>query len=403
MSSPSDLSLLLAQTGWTRALARSLAADAHPAEDLVQDAWVAALERPPDLGRPVRGWLRGVLRHRWLDLRRAGSGAGTASGRPRRTRPGPRPTTWSRRRRCSELVEAVLELDEPYRTTVLLRFFEELPQREIARRMQTTAATVNSRLTRALARLRERMSRGGGKGTWLRILVPLLREPATVPAVALGAGAMKIVSVSIVVAASVLAGIALWSVRGGPPAGGGARPLPVEEASTAGLRESEVTVPSPRNRRRPPSSARRSPARRQRAPPRARPPPLARRGSCAAACSTRAARPSPGSRSRSPPGARRPPARAARAAGSRSRSTSPPRRSSRRTSAMRPCSQARRRSTTRRSRPWWSPRASTSPASCSTRPALRSPLPRSSWSCRPASEPSGASRSTTPCRSAGAP
>src|SRR5262245_6289974 len=71
MSSRSDLTVLLGQAGWTRALARSLASDVHSAEDLVQDAWVAALERPPDLGRPVRGWLASVLRHRWLDLSRA--------------------------------------------------------------------------------------------------------------------------------------------------------------------------------------------------------------------------------------------------------------------------------------------------------------------------------------------
>ena len=97
-----------------------------------------------------------------------------------------------------ELVEAVLGLDEPYRTTVLLRFFEELPQREIARRMQTSTGTVNSRLTRALSKLRETISRGGGPTAWLRVLFPLLREPATAPAVALGAGAMKVVVTSVV-------------------------------------------------------------------------------------------------------------------------------------------------------------------------------------------------------------
>ena len=43
MPTPSDLSLLLAQTGWTKALARRLAADVDLADDLVQDAWVTAL------------------------------------------------------------------------------------------------------------------------------------------------------------------------------------------------------------------------------------------------------------------------------------------------------------------------------------------------------------------------
>ena len=80
------------------------------------------------------------------------------------------------------LVEAVLELEEPYRTTVLLRFFEELPQREIARRMQTSTATVNSRLTRALAKLRLSACRAAGAdGHGFEVLVPLLREPSRHP------------------------------------------------------------------------------------------------------------------------------------------------------------------------------------------------------------------------------
>src|SRR5262249_42322593 len=122
MSSRSDLSLLLSQTSWTRALARSLAADAHLAEDLVQDAWLAALERPPDLGRPVRGWLAAVLRNRWLDLRRAGE---RSSDRERAAASDEAwPSSHDVVERASvqrELVAAVLELDEPYRTTVLLR------------------------------------------------------------------------------------------------------------------------------------------------------------------------------------------------------------------------------------------------------------------------------------------
>ena len=223
MTAKLDVPALLAQTGWTRALARSLASDAHLADDLVQDAWVAALERPPDLGRPVRGWLASVLRNRWVDLSR---------GRNRRTErergaaseealPSSRDVV-ERAEVLRELVGAVLALDEPYRTTVLLRFFEELPQREVARRMQTTTATVNSRLTRALAKLRGRLSRGG-RGSWLHVLVPLLREPAA-PAAALGALAMKVVAVS-VVALSVLAGFVLWSSRSEPESPSGSRPI----------------------------------------------------------------------------------------------------------------------------------------------------------------------------------
>src|SRR6185503_5300852 len=72
-----------------------------------------------------------------------------------------------------ELVSAVLELDEPYRSIVLLRYFEELPPREIAARTGIPLATVQSRLQRALARLRERLD--GEHQAWAALLLPWAR------------------------------------------------------------------------------------------------------------------------------------------------------------------------------------------------------------------------------------
>src|SRR5262245_10405295 len=68
MSPSVEIAVLLEQTSWIRRLALGLAADVHLAEDLAQDAWVAALERPPATGKSVRGWLATVLRHRARDL-----------------------------------------------------------------------------------------------------------------------------------------------------------------------------------------------------------------------------------------------------------------------------------------------------------------------------------------------
>ena len=51
-----------------RALARSLAHG--EADDLLQDAAVAALEHPPATDRPVRPWLATVIRNRWRMNRR---------------------------------------------------------------------------------------------------------------------------------------------------------------------------------------------------------------------------------------------------------------------------------------------------------------------------------------------
>ena len=247
MEPAAEVATLLQQTSWVRALARSLVADAHLADDLVQDAWVTALGRPPATDRPVRGWLATVLRHRAREVRREGG------RRERRELESARPEALPSAHDVVEkaalqrtLVEAVLELDEPYRTTVLLRFFEELPQREIARRMQTTTATVNSRLTRALEKLRERLSRGGGSTAWLAALVPLLREPALGPAAAFGVSAMKL-GVSVVVAASVLAGVVLWRTTQAPERV--ERPvLALAPAAPAALEPASAPAPIPAER-----------------------------------------------------------------------------------------------------------------------------------------------------------
>src|SRR5688572_18901231 len=66
-----DLDALLAHAGWARKLAARLVHDAAGADDLAQDAWVAALERPPAPGRPLRRWLAAVMRNLARESRRA--------------------------------------------------------------------------------------------------------------------------------------------------------------------------------------------------------------------------------------------------------------------------------------------------------------------------------------------
>lgn len=60
--------------------------------------------------------------------------------------------------RPGALVEAVRELREPYRTAILLRFWEGLSPEQIARRTGVTTRAVHSRLYRGLALLRERLA-----------------------------------------------------------------------------------------------------------------------------------------------------------------------------------------------------------------------------------------------------
>ena len=55
------------------------------------------------------------------------------------------------------LVDEVLRLDDPYRSLLLLRYYEGLDVAEIARRRDSTPGSVRGQLSRATALLRERL------------------------------------------------------------------------------------------------------------------------------------------------------------------------------------------------------------------------------------------------------
>lgn len=178
-------SALLQHADFLRALARSLVSDEAAAEDAVQEAWVAALERPPDAPGAARSWLRTVVR-RFLGRSRA-----NAIDRRWHERRAARPEAgvdphWmeERERTIARVGEAVSALDEKYRSVVLLRFFEGLPPREIARRLQLPVETVRTRQKRALQALRGSLddAYGGDRRSWCLALLPLTRLHRDAPA-----------------------------------------------------------------------------------------------------------------------------------------------------------------------------------------------------------------------------
>lgn len=191
---------LLAREGRAlRGLARALTADAHAAEDLVQDAWVAALQRPRSApsNAPLSAWLRGALRNlarvrsRTEARRRAREedrAAGALDAGPHGS--GTVPDGLARAETLQAVTQAVVELTEPYRSTVLARWYEGLEPREIAARDGVPVATVKSRLVRAHARLRTALDeafeqRGpeadGARPSWRRALLPFAGLPVAPP------------------------------------------------------------------------------------------------------------------------------------------------------------------------------------------------------------------------------
>ena len=186
---------LLAHAGFVRGLARVLVRDENRADDLFQDAYLTALRSPPRESASVRGWLAAVLRN--LVRTRLRSESRRAAREAAAARPDEVPSAaevTSRLEIQRKLVDAVSALEEPFRTAVVLRFFDDLRPVEIARRTGVPAKTVHSRLHRAMGKLRARLDRdhGGRRERWLATLVPLaaLREHAAAATAAAGTAAL---------------------------------------------------------------------------------------------------------------------------------------------------------------------------------------------------------------------
>jgi RNA polymerase sigma-70 factor (ECF subfamily) len=173
------LEQLLAHEGWIRGLARGLVADDSRADDVVQETWMTALRAPPRTGGAVRAWLASVVRSRAADARKAEKrrvALETAASRRDDVGSGRDPVadaaaaTEIHRR----LTSAVMALDEPYRSAVILRFFEGLPPRDVGARTGVPAETARTRVNRGLAMLRARFdAEDGGRRRWTALLVPI--------------------------------------------------------------------------------------------------------------------------------------------------------------------------------------------------------------------------------------
>src|SRR5882672_4489759 len=171
-----DFEQLFAHQAWVRALALRLCSDGQAADDVEQDTWLAVLR---GRGRPnePRKWLAGVVRHlarraRREDIERIEREAASASASEM---PAPE-TLLAHAELQRKVIAAVAALQEPYRTVVLLRYYEGLEPDAIARRLALPGSTVRNRLARALGQLRERLDReyDGGRGAWSVLLAPML-------------------------------------------------------------------------------------------------------------------------------------------------------------------------------------------------------------------------------------
>jgi RNA polymerase sigma-70 factor (ECF subfamily) len=195
---------LATHAGWLRELARHLVDDRASADDLVQDAYVAAMRSPPDPERPARPWLAQVIRNlhrsgRRGQRRRLGREreVGTSSEQP------PTADEVLARTQLIERMAALLRaLEEPYRATLMLRFFEGRDSKQIGALYGIPAGTVRWRINEGLRRLRERLddAHQGRRQEWRVLLFPVSgqRDLPPVPWLATAAlpGALLVVAVA---------------------------------------------------------------------------------------------------------------------------------------------------------------------------------------------------------------
>ena len=211
-----------------RGLARGLLTDFASAEDVVQGTWVAALERPPrgaagPAGLGLRAWLGTVARNLVRQRSRVEARRERRELQAARREAVPSAAEVVEREAVrGAVVDAVLALREPSRSAILLRFYEDLPPREIARRLDVPVETVRTRIKRGLAQLRRDLDRrsGGDRRAWGLVLLsfpppssrwPRGGLPMSITS-ALGAKTLPVLLATFAVGG----GLAWWATR--PPA-----------------------------------------------------------------------------------------------------------------------------------------------------------------------------------------
>ena len=227
-----DIRILLADGLWLRRLARRLAVCESDADDAIQDTWLAALRAPPEADRPARPWLMSVLRHALrrrnrTDCRRRSREHQVAAGGPDSAEYAEEALERLELHRL--IAELVSSLEEPYRSTIVWRFFDGRSGAQIAREAAVPEGTVRWRIKEGLCRLRARLDeRWSGFHSWRSVVLatpsgPLLDGAITSQANHLWKGALMMKSgaktgaVAVLGALALVTGISLFVARGEAP------------------------------------------------------------------------------------------------------------------------------------------------------------------------------------------
>jgi RNA polymerase sigma-70 factor, ECF subfamily len=181
--------------GYESALyARALRLLRSPADawDLVQDTFEHAL-RGYDRFHPgsnLRVWLMTIMHHLFIDRCRKLAREPSAEPIDEDLIAGPEPASASLPEWASvsdeQVVEALEQLESPFREVYRLRLFDKCSYDEIAERLLIPRSTVGTRLLRAREKLKQTLLRASGSAPRRRAARRPLRQPAVASPVGSG-------------------------------------------------------------------------------------------------------------------------------------------------------------------------------------------------------------------------
>ncbi|MHC4939894.1 MAG: sigma-70 family RNA polymerase sigma factor [Planctomycetota bacterium] len=179
MSNPNP-EALLEHVGFLRAIALGMLRNEADAEDVVQQTLVAAMEKPPADDRNLKGWLAAVARNFALMQFRSRKRRREREAKMARAEGGPSAAQIAERMEMERrVVDAVAALDEPFKTTLILRYYDNMTPKQIAAHLGIPDATVRTRLKRGHDKLRRDLEkRSGGRQPMLAGLLLLAQLPA---------------------------------------------------------------------------------------------------------------------------------------------------------------------------------------------------------------------------------
>jgi len=185
---------LLQRGDWVRRVAAAVVHRPEDVDDATQHVWLAALRAPPMRAAAVKRWVRTVLvnftKERYRSDRRRDQRE-TVVAKSRDLVDASSSELTARVELQREVAAAVLRLDEPYQTVILLRYYENLPRQRVAERCGVGLETVKTRQKRAMQLLRVDLKQrlGVDDDELPFVLLPLLRWPSAAPDPGSGSGA----------------------------------------------------------------------------------------------------------------------------------------------------------------------------------------------------------------------